>query len=208
MKELVLPEHLAERVEQLYVQMEAHYNNVARALAFSCKGCPDNCCDSYFQHHTYVEWAYFWRGFSQMAPERQELVKSWAEKYTAECRKAESRGERPQVMCPLNEDGLCILYSHRLLVCRTHGVPAGMRRPDGKVLQFPGCFRCQERVEEREQQGLKTPRVDRTPLLMELVQVEDELLEYKRHVYPKVKLTIAEMILKGPPALPTPHCER
>lgn len=208
MKELVLPEHLAERMAQLYTQMETDYTNVARALEFSCEGCPDNCCDSYFLHHTYAEWAYLWRGFRQMPPARQEQVRAWAARYRDACRRAEDSGERPQVMCPLNEDGLCILYSHRLLVCRTHGVPARMRRPDGQVLLFPGCFRCQELVEERQKQGMKIPSVERTPLLMELVKVEDELLGHKRHVYPKVKLTIAEMILQGPPSLPAPHCAR
>lgn len=208
MKELVLPEELAERIERLYTQMEADYNIVAKALSFSCEGCPDNCCDSYFLHHTYAEWAYLWRGFCQMSPEKQTAVKVWAKRYQEESLQAQERGEWPQIMCPLNEDGLCMLYTHRLLVCRTHGVPARMRRPDGRTLKFPGCFRCQEIVEEREQQGLKTPSVERTPLLMELVKVEDELLGSKRHMYPKVKMTIAEMILKGPPCLTTPHCER
>ncbi len=208
MKELVLPEHLAEKMEQLYQQMEKDYSNVARALEFSCEGCPDNCCDSYFQHHTYAEWAYLWHGLRQMPQEKQDQIRGWAETYIAECRKAEDKGERPQVMCPLNEEGLCILYAHRLLVCRTHGVPARMRRPDGKVMPFPGCFRCQDIVEEREKTGLKTPHVERTPLLMELVNVEDEFLEHKRHMYPRLKLTIAEMIVNGPPSIPTPHCER
>ncbi len=205
MKELVLPEKLADRIEQLYTQMEADYNTVAKALNFSCEGCSDNCCDSYFLHHTYAEWAYLWRGFQKMSPEKQQQVRKWAESYQRESQAAQDKGERPQIMCPLNEDGRCILYSHRLLVCRTHGVPARMRRPDGQTLKFPGCFRCQDIVEGREQQGLKTPSVERTPLLMELVKVEDELLSHKRHVYPKVKLTIAEMILKGPPSLPTPQ---
>lgn len=208
MKELVLPEHLAEKMEHLYQQMEKDYSNVARALEFSCEGCPDNCCDSYFQHHTYVEWAYLWRGLRKMSQEKQDQISEWAKNYISQCKEAEAKGERPQVMCPLNEDGLCILYTHRLLVCRTHGVPARMRRPDGQVLPFPGCFRCQEIVEEREKTGLKTPRVERTPLLTELVKVEEEFLDFKRHVYPRIKLTIAEMIVNGPPSIPTPHCER
>lgn len=208
MNELVLPEHLAGRMELLYSRMEADYATVAKALQFGCSGCPDNCCDSYFLHHTYAEWAYLWRGLRQLAPDTQKKVRLWAERYQEGCRLARERDERPQVMCPLNEDGLCMLYKHRLLVCRTHGVPARMRRPDGQVLEFRGCFRCQQIVEEREQQqGLKTPQVERTPLLMELVKLEDELLGYRRHVYPKVKLTIAEMILKGPPMLSIPCCE-
>jgi Fe-S-cluster containining protein len=207
MKELVLPEHLAERIAGIYAQMEADYNKVAGALNFSCAGCPDNCCDSYFQHHTYAEWAYLWRGLKTMSEEQQEKIRQWATEYRDKCRLAELRDERPQVMCPLNEDGLCQLYAHRLLVCRTHGVPARMRRPDGQVLKFPGCFRCQELVDEREKTGLKTPSVERTSLLAELARVEEELLEYRRQLYPRVKMTIADMILAGPPTIP-PHCER
>jgi len=207
MKELVLPDHLAERIARLYAQMEEDYNKVARALGFSCAGCPDNCCDSYFQHHTYAEWAYLWRGLRMLNDEKREKIRQWAMDFREKCRQAESQGERPQVMCPLNEDGLCSLYSHRLLVCRTHGVPARMRRPDGQILRFPGCFRCQDLVDEREKTGLKTPSVERTSLLSELVKVEEELLEYRRQLYPKVKMTIADMILEGPPTIP-PHCER
>lgn len=208
MKELLLPDHLAEKIETLYGRMEQDYDQVARQLDFSCEECPDNCCDSYFLHHTYAEWAYLWRGIRQLEEGKQRKLVEWAKDYLRKCSKAQEADERPQVMCPLNEDGLCILYAHRLLVCRTHGVPATMRRPDGKVLNFPGCFRCQEIVNELKESGAEVAHVERTPLLMQLVQVENELLENKRHLYPKVKKSIAEMIVEGPPMIPTPFCER
>jgi len=202
MRELVLSEQLAARMAEIYARMEDDYNKVAAALAFGCSGCPDNCCDSYFLHHTYAEWAYLWRGLARMVPGQLERVRLRARDYREGCRLAELRGERPQLMCPLNEDGMCILYTHRLLVCRTHGVPARMRRPDGRTLEFPGCFRCQERVAEREKTGLKTPMVDRTALLTELVKVEEELLQHRRQEYPRVRMSIADMILAGPPTIP------
>lgn len=205
--ELVLPERLRARLELLYGQMEEAYAAVARKLAFSCEGCPDNCCDSYFQHHTYVEWVYLREGLAALPVDRRREIERHAAEYLQAVAAAESRGERPQVMCPLNEGGLCILYQHRMLVCRTHGVPARMRRPDGQILQFPGCFRCQELVEEREKAGAEIDAVERTPLLLQLVDIENELLHFRRHVYPKVKLTIADMIVKGPPAVTSAHCE-
>lgn len=208
MKELILPEHLAAKVEDVYARMEADYDEVAKELQFSCEGCPDNCCDSHFQHHTYVEWAYLWKGLRELSPEKREQLEQWARDHVRECNRAEGRGERPQVMCPLNEEGLCILYKHRMLVCRTHGVPAVMRRPDGHILEFPGCFRCQEIVDRRKERGEVIPRVERTPLLQQLVLVEDEFLGHRRHLYPKVRMTIAEMIVKGPPMIPLPFCER
>jgi hypothetical protein len=108
-------------------------------------------------------------------------------------------------MCPLNEEGFCILYEHRMLVCRTHGVPAKMVRPDGRQLKFPGCFRCQEIVEKMD---VSPPSVERTSMLHRLALLESELLDNRRHLLPRVKMTIAEMLVKGPPELPVPYCER
>ena len=74
-------------------------------------------------------------------------------------------------------------------------------------MEFPGCFRCQEMVSGKSQ-GEKPPRVERTPWLQKLAQLEGEVLQGKRHLLPKMRKTIAEMLLQGPPALPTPFCRR
>jgi hypothetical protein len=75
-----------------------------------------------------------------------------------------------------------------------------MTRPDGRTLRFPGCFRCQEIVEARYGQ-VPPPYVERTPLLRKLALLENELLENKRHLVPKVSITIAGMLIKGPPKI-------
>ena len=208
MKEVQLSPSIISRIKKLYQEMETAYDEVAVRFKFSCKGCPDNCCDSYFRHHTYVEWSYLWFGFRQLPKERQQEIVNRAKEYSAECKEAESKGEHPQLLCPLNENGLCILYPYRLMVCRTHGVPASMTRPDGQSLSFPGCFRCQEIVENQYINGENIPRMERTKLLREMVAIENDLFAGKRHLYPKVKLTIADMLVKGAPTIPTPHCER
>jgi len=205
MREVVLSEAQVVELEDIYAGLQGDYSRIAATLDFTCTGCPDNCCDSYFLHHTYTEWAYLWRGL-RLLPEadREALIersRSWLEK----CEESLGRSERPQVMCPLNDAGLCGLYHHRLLVCRTHGVPAAMTRPDGKILHFPGCFRCQEQVKDNSG---KSEEVERTPYLRRLALLENSLLQNKRHLYPKIRMTIAEMIVKGPPSLPVPHCER
>jgi len=207
MKEVVLSAEMVRDLENIYQELESEYNRVAEELNFSCSSCPDNCCDSYFLHHTYLEWAFLWRGFGQLVKEKQSELLERCRAYILQCEKAEQKGERPQVMCPLNEEGLCILYSHRLLVCRTHGVPATMTRPDGQKLRFPGCFRCQDIVGSKFE-NVEPPAVERTLSLRKIVQLEDELLEHKRHLAPKVRMTIAEMLVRGAPALPLPHCER
>jgi len=200
-KEVVLSETMLRQLQEIYEKLERAYDAVAHQLHFSCVGCPDNCCDSYFLHHTYAEWAYLWLSFKELDPAKQKKLLQKSEDYIKQCQVAESEGERPQSMCPLNEEGLCTLYKHRMLVCRTHGVPASMTRPDGQSMRFPGCFRCQEIVKTRYDK-IQPPSVERTPLLQQLVLLESELLDNKRHLMPRVKMTIAEMLVKGPPSLP------
>ena len=117
--------------------------------------------------------------------------------YVLESEAMLGRGERPVLMCPLNRDGLCSLDSHRLMICRLHGVPSAFLRPDGQKISFPGCFRCQEYTGT----GKKVPSLDRTQFFRRMVDLEIGLLGQKRMSVPKVKLTIAQMIVKGPPVL-------
>ncbi len=207
MKELILSRQQVSELEDIYQKLQQEYERVAGVLDFSCSGCPDNCCDSYFLHHTYVEWAYFQLGIRQLALQRQQTLFARATSYLEQCERELEAGIRPQIMCPLNEEGLCALYKYRFLVCRTHGVPATMTRPDGQTLRFPGCFRCRELVDVRY--GRKpSPSVERTPLLRRLALLENEFLQNKRHLLPKVKLTIAEMLVNGPPTIPRNYCEK
>jgi len=207
-RELTLPDELTRTLAAIYEAMEEGYDHVAREIGLTCQGCPDNCCDSYFLHHTYSEWAYLWQGLRALEPEQRNRIEQKAAAYQKKCKQALAAGNRPQVMCPLNIDGLCALYSHRMLVCRMHGIPATMTRPDGQSMRFPGCFRCQEIVAEKFSNPEQAPAMDRTPLFRKMVDVESRLLGEKRHLLPRVKMTIAEMIVQGPPSLPVPHCQR
>ncbi len=207
MKEVILSEQQINELESIYQKLQQEYERVAAVLDFSCSECPDNCCDSYFLHHTYTEWAHLWLGIRQLEPARQQTLIARAKSYLEQCERVLGEGQRPQVMCPLNEEGLCALYKHRLLVCRTHGVPATMTRPDGQTLRFPGCFRCQDIVDTKDGQD-PSPHVERTFLLRKLALLESELLENKRHLMPRVRMTIAEMLVKGPPKIPILHCEK
>ncbi|MBA3003561.1 MAG: hypothetical protein FP813_06890 [Desulfurivibrio sp.] len=197
MEALILQPELAAKIADLYDRMEKAYDIVARQLDFTCDGCPDNCCDSYFQHHTYVEWAYLWQGLLELEPERRKEIENRAAEYGAACERALARDERPQVMCPLNEAGRCGLYHHRLMICRMHGVPSSLTYPNGQIKKFPGCFRCQEIVGDRQ----AVPMVERASLFRGLVALEQELLGEQQDQLPKVKKTIADMILLGPPRL-------
>ena len=207
-REIVLPPELSRELAAIYADLQSGYDELAAEIGLTCQGCPDNCCDSYFLHHTYCEWAYLWQGLRELEEEQRATIVERAETYVEESRAQLARHERPQIMCPLNMDGLCGLYKNRMLVCRMHGIPATMTRPDGQSMRFPGCFRCQEVVRERYADPDDAPAMDRTPLFQKMVAVESRLLGDKRHLMPRVKLTIADMIVQGPPTLPVPHCER
>jgi hypothetical protein len=197
MPELNLPPELADELTAVYQTLQEEYDRTAAQISLACAGCPDNCCDSWFYHHTYSEWAYLWQGLRLLQAAVLKRIVERAEDYLRQSQAQRAAGQRPKILCPLNEDGLCSLYQHRLLVCRMHGVPALMTRPDGRSLRFPGCFRCQELVGQDE----AAPAMDRTQIFIRLADVENRLLCGKRQLFPKVKKTIAEMIVNGPPVV-------
>jgi len=195
--EIELKPELSRLVAGLYHDMEAAYDQKAKALNFSCSGCPDNCCDSYFLHYTNTEWLYLWQGLKALEESQLQNITEKAEEYLRESEAALARGERPVIMCPLNRDGLCALYSHRLMICRLHGIPATFTRPDGQKINFPGCFRYQEHISADN----TVEPLDRTQFFRRMVELERGLLVHRKMAAPKVKLTIAHMIVKGPPVL-------
>ena len=188
---------LFRKLDALYRRMEQSYVSCAQEMELSCAGCPENCCTSYFQHHTYIEWAYLWKGMESLGQEHREAVLAEAEEYVREARLLLSQGVRPKIMCPLNEGGLCQLYGHRLMICRLHGVPNVFRMPDGRERTFPGCFRSQEIGRHRE----KLPLLDRTGFYRDLAQLEMGFGGSKLRQLPRVNLTLAEMLVSGPPPL-------
>ena len=188
---------LFEELSRLYARMEDFYNKVAARIGLSCQGCPDNCCNSYFQHHTHIEWAYLWDGMRSCSARKQQEYVDRAREYVEASTLVLARGHRPDIMCPLNDDGLCGLYEHRLMICRMHGIPNTLVRPDGKRLTFPGCFRCQELCSQVKE----VPVLDRTGFYREMAILEMAAVGPNRKSLPKVKLTLAEMLVQGPPEL-------
>jgi len=195
--EIFLGPELSEKLAQLYAAMEQEYDRLAQAMDFSCRGCPDNCCDSYFLHYTYAEWAYIWQGLRSLPLETRERIKARAGIHLLEGEKSLAMGERPRQMCPFNEQGSCMLYAHRMIICRLHGVPATLTQPNGRQLDFPGCFRCQELMAGKEE----VPFLDRTEFLRDMALIELELRSSQSRTLPKTKLTLAQMIVMGPPCL-------
>lgn len=186
-----------QELRLVYSEMEEAYDLAARKIGLSCRGCRENCCVSYFQHHTYFEWAYLWQGLRACDDKRLEGFLSRAKAYVTQAEKMLVQGARPDIMCPLNEDGLCGLYEHRLMICRMHGVPNSLVRPDGKKLNFPGCGPCQELYAGRGE----VPVLDRTPYYRTLAHLETAFRGITTGPLPRVNLTLAEMLVKGPPLM-------
>ncbi len=190
-----LTSEFAEKTAGLYHDMEVTYNRTAKDLDFSCSECTDNCCDSFFLHHTFTEWAYLWRGLEKLDDSQLKTITKKASDYVIASEASLAKRERPIIMCPLNSEGLCALYKYRMMICRLHGVPTTFTRPDGQQLHFPGCFRCQKHISNTN----ALPPLDRTEFFQRLANLEIELLGNKKRTAPRVKLTIAQMIVKGPP---------
>lgn len=198
---------LFARLADLYARMETAYNECSRQTGLSCSGCPTNCCTSYFRHHTYIEWSYLWRGLSELPEKQRALFTKQAELYVRDARQSLAKGVPPTTMCPLNAKGLCALYPHRLMICRMHGTRNTFRLPDGGVRTFPGCARCsalwekqqREREDSPESELPSLPTLDRTPFYAELADLEREFTGKSPALLPRVDLTLAEMIVMGPP---------
>lgn len=185
------------RLEALYARMGQGYAATAQGTGFTCAGCTQNCCTSHFQHHTYVEWLYFFKGFETLPAPRREAYLDRARACVREAQDALLRGERPAVMCPVNDDGLCGMYEHRLMICRLHGVPHVLAGRDGLPQAYPGCHRFPAPAGA---DAAPAP-LDRTPLYRDLARLEMDLLGARLRALPRVNLTLAEMMVQGPPRL-------
>lgn len=187
------PAAIFRRLESLYRRMQEGYDAACQGTGFTCSGCENNCCTSYFQHHTYVEWLYLMKGLDALPAERREAYMDRARHYVYEAHGALARGEKPSAMCPLNDDGLCGLYTHRLMICRLHGVPHLLAGRDGRAARYPGCHRFPA--------GSQAAPLDRTPLYRDLARLEMDLLGKRIRALPKVNLTLAEMMVQGAPSI-------
>jgi hypothetical protein len=190
-----MPEDPLLRLPRLYADMENRYVDIAANIGLTCADCPDNCCTSYFQHHTHVEWAHLWQGLAILPETRLREVRSRAAEYVEQARGILAKKRAPDIMCPLNEGGRCILYTHRLMICRLHGVPNVFTLPNGVAKEFPGCVRSQELAASST--GL--PKLDRTDFYRRLAELEMDYLRSMTQKPAKVRLTLAEMIHQGPP---------
>ena len=184
-----IPSQHHRHAMDIFEQMDRAYDAAAKASGFVCNGCTDNCCMTRFYHHTLLEVLYLKAGLASLSPEGLAKVRGLAESVVAQTAELEKDDRPVRIMCPLNEADRCILYAHRPMICRLHGIAHTLRRPDGRIQTGPGCddfyIQC----------GLSTEGLlDRTPLYVAMAKLERQLRE-ELGFGRKIKMTIAEIIL-------------
>ena len=191
----VLPRAAFRKLAALNARMSETYDQAATTLGLACADCPDNCCHSFFQHHTQIEWAYLRQGLAGLAEPDRAVLLERAEAYLREARPLLACGELPRIACPLLDAGRCLLYAHRPMICRLHGVPGLLVKPDGSRAESPGCPRAQALVA----QGRSALVLDRTPFLEALFNLEVEFLGGRSRLRRKIDLPVAGMLVLDPP---------
>ncbi|MBI5634190.1 MAG: hypothetical protein HZA15_12020 [Nitrospirae bacterium] len=183
----------AGRMRDLYDRMGRAYDRSASCYDFSCTGCEENCCEERFYHHTLSEFLYLIQGLQALEQGRRKEIFDRAAEVAELYRMHDREGLARRVMCPLNSNNLCSLYEHRLMICRLHGVPYKMRRPDSTETQGIGCHRIDWDMSPEKSADCM---FDRTDLYRELSGIEIELRQ-KLGFGNRIKMTIAEMIVEA-----------
>ncbi len=175
-----------QRLKEIYRAIDESYAEAQRYYSFSCEGCNDNCCVTKFHHHTIIEELYLAEGLKRLDKDQIKNIISRAEDVV---RVHKSSAEDVRVLCPLNEDGLCLPYPHRPMICRIHGVPYELFR-NFKMEYGDGCYR----FITAKNNMTKDFRINRTGFYLELAQLEREVREALNFTG-KHKKTTAEMLL-------------
>lgn len=178
-----------EPLESVFREMDTAYDQVAGGYGFTCSGCEESCCYTRFYHHTLLEYLYLIRGVSQLKPETLKEVESRAAEVVEQTADAEKKGELPRIMCPVNQGGRCLIYQHRPMVCRLHGISHELRKPGQEPVRGSGCNEFSELTESMEYIPF-----DRTPFYIEMARLEGEIRNHSGFAH-KLRHTIAEMIL-------------
>lgn len=169
--------------------MDLKYKEAADYYGFHCTGCEDNCCLTRFYHHTLLEYLYIYEGFKALSEHKQNEVKQKAAQVCRQTELADAKGLPVRLMCPLNCDGLCLLYAFRPMICRLFGVPHEMQQSGAETVYRPGCGTFSEQCLAKDYF-----KFDRTPFFIEMAKLEMELKQTVG-IAQKIKLTVADMVV-------------
>lgn len=177
-----------QRIETLYKKMDEKYNETAGYYGFLCGGCEENCCFTRFYHHTFAEYLYLQKGFETLSPGNRAKIQERAFTVSSRTVELDNAGLPVRLLCPLNYDGMCVLYDFRPMICRLHGLPHELIMPGGGKKTGPGCGEFNARCGEKEYL-----KFDRTPFYAEMAVLEKDIKE-AMGVSEKIKMTVAGML--------------
>jgi len=177
------------RLQAISAAMDRKYKEAADYYGFHCAGCEDNCCMTRFYHHTLLEYFYIYKGFKKLSQSKQNEVKQKAAEVCRQNELVDEKGQPVRLMCPLNGDGLCLLYVFRPMICRLFGIPHELQQSGAEAVYRPGCGAFSEQCLEKDYF-----KFDRTPFFLEMAKLEMKLKQ-KVGITQKIKLTVAEMVI-------------
>lgn len=180
-------DHSFTQLIHAYKTMDEAWDRAAGRYDFKCSGCTDNCCQSLFFHHTFIETHYLIAGFEQLDPHIQKDVKEKAAAYIEQTFTADEPVTSRKIMCPLNREGLCILYRHRPMICRLHGLPHELCRPGRAPVKGPGC-------DAGQFDSKSYIPFDRTPFYQMMAKAEMQF-RTRHSLTGKIKQTVSHMLL-------------
>lgn len=179
-------------LEDLYRQMDKAYAAAAAAYGFNCTGCIENCCMTRFYHHTHLEYFYLLAGFRMLPGTMKVSIRERVDEYDREMTAYHEADSPFRRMCPLNENGSCLLYVQRPMICRLHGIPHEFIIPGKGRVQGDGCHEFDRRCG-----GVEGVPLGRTPFYRQLADLEQCFRE-KTGITGKFKRTVAQMLVSAP----------
>jgi Fe-S-cluster containining protein len=180
-----------ERLRQLFAAMDEAYTQAADRSGFRCQGCPENCCETRFHHHTLIEYTYLLAGVQTLPERTRAEVLEDARRVNERMRLADAAGESLRLMCPLNRDQRCLVYPFRPMICRLHGIPHELRQADGRILAGQGCGHFDRVAGNNPGRPL-----DRTLFYRHMALLERQAREAAGSTG-RIRMTIAEMLVAG-----------
>ncbi len=183
-----------DRLKSVFADMDRQYSRVALHYNFDCSACTDNCCQTRFYHHTYIEFLLVQQGFKTLSPGRQAELESRALSVIQHTAELDKIGKQVRLMCPLNSADLCVLYPYRPMICRLHGIAHEFRNRAGQRVPGAGCETFDHRCS-----AIPHLKFDRTPFYREVAAMEKEFRQTVG-VSGKIRMTIAEIIYSIAPS--------
>jgi len=179
------------RLAALYAEMDRCYADVAARYGLTCRGCAQSCCLTLFYHHTLMEFGALWEGVRRTDNATRAAIRTRAAAYRRALDATTGRPGPFRHPCPLENEGRCLLYAARPMICRLHGVPHILHHPVKGAITGPGCHACTILP------AAARP-LDRTPLYAALAGLEQSARSAVGFNQP-LRLTIADMIMAMPP---------